>query len=1203
MSEQTQHLVERLRQRLRVTVRRITLADLAYGAVLTGGILLALWLIAAVVEAGFWLEVTPRSVLFWTLLIVAAGLSGVFLLRPLLQLGGILSPPSEAVVARRIGARYPDIDDRLVNLLDLVEGRRSEAPSPMLDGAVRMLGEPLQDVPFEHVERFERARRASRLASLPLVGLLVALLVAPGPFLDATQRLLSPGEHFQRPAPFQLSIAPGDVDLVKGASLDVTVRATGDAAPRTLTLELNHLDEDLVETVTLTVDSTSAYRHEVVNVRKPIRYRAVSDPVRTAWHTATVTERPLVRTLRVDLDFPAYTGIPSQDLAPNAGDVTALPGTQVRVEVRPGGAAVKDAQLRFDDSTTVPLALDDGRASGTFTLRREGTYQVELRTAQGLTNSAPIQYQMQLLSDAAPSVLILDPESTTDLDDALRTQLRLRLNDDFGFSRLRLYYRLSESRFSTVDSSFSTIELPLDAPSQLDQEISYDWLLTQTTDLDPVPGDVIEYYVQVWDNDTVAGYKTGRSATQRLRLPSLEERYERLDETQDDAERQMEDLLRDSDSMKEEFEQLRDELRRKQEGDWEDERQLERLQQQQQQLEERVDQLSRQMEDISRQMQENDLVSPETMEKYEELQRVADEIKTPELQDALKQLQEAMQQLDMRQMQESLQNFEFNEEQYRQRLERTLELFKKLRVQQELEEAARRAEDLAKRQEQLSEQTQHLDESTEPQQQDDAEETSQDDGSEAENQAQEERTDGETSDTDPSSDETSQSDVSDSESPDKSQEPSEAGEQSPSDEQEKLAREQERSAEEMRELEKQLDELRKQMEEIDTAPKQEMNQLQQQTQEQQLPQQMQQNAQQLRQGQMQEAQQQQQQMQQQLQQMQQQLQQMQQGMQQQQQQINLSGLRQALSDILTLSDQQETLRGTVEATAPDSPTLRQHAQRQVDLSEGLTTVSDSLQALASDIPKMSSAVQEETGKAQRAMSRSTEALSERSQRTATGLQKTSMMHLNELALLLSDLMEQMQNQQGAGGGMSMQQMMQQLQQMSGQQQQLNQQIQQMLNDMQGNRLSTDMQERLRQMAAQQDALRRQLKEMSRNRELGEKALGDLKKVAEEMEETIRELQRGHVDRPMVQRQQRILTRMLNATKSIQKRGKEEKREGTSAEDVLRQSPSELPPREQAEQLRRALLRSLENGYAPDYENLIKRYFELLQEQQAPTTDE
>lgn len=247
---------------------------------------------------------------------------------------------------------------------------------------------------------------------------------------------------------------------------------------------------------------------------------------------------------------------------------------------------------------------------------------------------------------------------------------------------------------------------------------------------------------------------------------------------------------------------------------------------------------------------------------------------------------------------------------------------------------------------------------------------------------------------------------------------------------------------------------------------------------------------------------------------------------------------------------------------------------------------------------MTRAVQQHAGDALRAMGESTEALTERSSRQAVGEQKTSMMHLNELALLLSDLMDQMQNQQAGGqGGQSMQQMMQQLQQMSGQQQKLNEQIQQMLNDMQGNRLGQDAQQRLRQMAAQQDALRRQLKELSRNRELNGKALGDLNKIAEEMEKTIEELQRGGASRRTVQRQQEILTRLLNASKSLRERGKEKKRESEEGQSFNRQSPGELTPAEQAEELRRALLRALESGYAPDYEELIKRYFELLQEAQ------
>ena len=55
-------------------------------------------------------------------------------------------------------------------------------------------------------------------------------------------------------------------------------------------------------------------------------------------------------------------------------------------------------------------------------------------------------------------------------------------------------------------------------------------------------------------------------------------------------------------------------------------------------------------------------------------------------------------------------------------------------------------------------------------------------------------------------------------------------------------------------------------------------------------------------------------------------------------------------------------------------------------------------------------------------------------------------------------------------------------------------------------------------------------------------------------------------------------------------------EGRQGREFNRASPDELTPTEQADKLRRDLLRALESGYAPDYEELIKRYFELLQQQ-------
>jgi len=325
--------------------------------------------------------------------------------------------------------------------------------------------------------------------------------------------------------------------------------------------------------------------------------------------------------------------------------------------------------------------------------------------------------------------------------------------------------------------------------------------------------------------------------------------------------------------------------------------------------------------------------------------------------------------------------------------------------------------------------------------------------------------------------------------------------------------------------------------------------------------------------------------------------QMQMSMQGAQMQLNIAAIRSALEDVLTLSERQEFLRLDVLQMSADSPLLRDAAQSQLDLSEGLAITADSLQSIAKEIPQMTRDVQQRAGDAIREMSDATASLTERAARRAAGHQRGAMTNLNELALMLSELLNQQMNGSGTGqSNQSMEQMMEQLQQMGQQQQQLNQQIQQLLNDMQGQRLTQDMTERLRQLGAQQEQMRNEVRQMNRNRDARNKLLGDLNRVADQMMETIEELQQNRVSRRTIQRQQQILTRLLEASRSMEQKGKDDKREGKTVDENLRESPDSLTPNEQAERLRRDLIRALESGYSSDYEALIRRYFDLLQSQ-------
>jgi hypothetical protein len=82
---------------------------------------------------------------------------------------------------------------------------------------------------------------------------------------------------------------------------------------------------------------------------------------------------------------------------------------------------------------------------------------------------------------------------------------------------------------------------------------------------------------------------------------------------------------------------------------------------------------------------------------------------------------------------------------------------------------------------------------------------------------------------------------------------------------------------------------------------------------------------------------------------------------------------------------------------------------------------------------------------------------------------------------------------------------------------------------------------------------------------------------------------------MQDRQRRILTRLLEAQKSLNQRGQDERREGRRPGAVDADGPRGTPPPPPTpdEQLRRDLLRALDADYTPELERLIRRYLERV----------
>jgi hypothetical protein len=137
---------------------------------------------------------------------------------------------------------------------------------------------------------------------------------------------------------------------------------------------------------------------------------------------------------------------------------------------------------------------------------------------------------------------------------------------------------------------------------------------------------------------------------------------------------------------------------------------------------------------------------------------------------------------------------------------------------------------------------------------------------------------------------------------------------------------------------------------------------------------------------------------------------------------------------------------------------------------------------------------------------------------------------------------------GAESGSGLQEAMEQMSQMAQQQGNIGQQAGGMLPQMG----SSGMQAQLRQLAAQQRALSERLERMRAGGQIPGAA-----DMAQEAKDLARSMEAGRLDRPTVERQERLFRRMLDAGRTLQGEEKDEKQERQS--NVGKEDSVRLPP--------------------------------------------
>lgn len=1131
MNDRTPRIYSDLIVRLETVRTRENVAALLFGTLLSLTVVLVFFVLATTIEQALYLSMTVRTALFWTATPLAGFLIGWFVLRPLLKLLGILKPESYERTAAKVGRAFPAINDHLVNILQLYREREHSALySPdLIDASFEDVRREIEPVDFNRAVSFAPVVRVGRVLGIVAMVGIVLIALRPAEFSAAAFRLWSYGESFAPPLPFRVIVEPGNQEVARGASVAVTVHivpastsgGTGEL-PKQVVLASKPEGQIQFDERFLAPDRNGTFTHEFSSLKSSVSYLVRAGDVTTEQYTLTVIDRPTVKMLRLTLTFPVYARLGQRQLDDNVGDVTALRGTRITISLE-SNKPLAAARLLFSDSTSQALSVNDRRASGTMTLLKEREYIIHLEDHEGLTNVDPIRYTLKIVPDAYPAARILFPGMNIDIAENARLNMLYHIEDDYGFSSLRLAYRLVHSRYEQPWPEYRFVTVPIPAGTATETDIAHLWNLK---DLSLVPEDVISYYLEVFDNDNISGPKSGRSETYTLRLPSLEEVFADVDKAHEVTLEGMKEALQQAEQARKELEELQQEMKKNQQKmDWQQQKKAEELLKKYGEIQKKLEEVNRTIEEMVSKMEKNETLSQETLEKYQELQRLMEELNSPEFAEAMKRMQQAMMQLNPDLMRQAMQQFQFNEENFRKSIERTISLLKRIQIEQKIDEMVKRTEEIVKKQEELQKQTEQ---------------------------------------TNPS-------------------------DRSKLDE---IAQQQKELKEHLEQLQKELAELQKKMQEFPTEmPLGEMQEAQRELEQAELDELMEQIAHQLQQQQMQPAMQNQRSAMQKMGAFMQRMQQMKQALQQNQQRQIVNEMRRAIQDLLSLSQRQEALKNQAQQLEPNSQQFRDNAQAQMEILRDLANVTQGLSRLSQRTfaitPEMGKAI----GDAMRQMAQAMQSLEQRNGQQAAGAQRGAMGSLNEASQMLQGAMQGMM--QTGGQGMGMAGFMQRLQQLTGQQQGINQGTQ----NLQG--LSQQQLAELGRLAAEQGMVRKSLeqlaKEAAQSGELS-KMLGDLNRIAQDMREVQTDLAQGNVNPETLKKQERILSRLLDSQRSARERDFERRRRAQTGTNVTRKSPADidLNAQEGRRRLQQDLQKALEEGYARDYQELIRRYYEALE---------
>ena len=1116
--------------KLDLFIRKYYKNKLLKGLLLAAAILLALFIAMVVFEHFGYFGTVVRAVFFWIFVVSLVTIVGVYVVVPLLKMLRLGARISYEEAATIIGRHFPEVSDKLLNLLQLQQMGHN-VDNELLQASIDQKTALLSPIPFLNAIDLRRNLKYVKYVAAPLLFIVVALIVAPSFITEPSKRIINYGTFYERPAPFSFVLENETLAAPQQSDFTVNIRVDGDEIPNDVSIVVDGTNYRMQKR-----DNTHYY-YLFKNLQHNHEFRFSAVGVESKLYELEVLPRPAVMHFQVMLSYPSYTGLAPETLS-NEGDITIPKGTRMEWVFQTKDA---DTLCFFTDDSRVSLHPgENGRTRVSQRAMRAFSYSFCVNNNHVVSDT--LSYSVSVVDDAYPMIVVMQMSDSLMPD---RHFFKGQVKDDYGISKLE--FVIVKTNVSDT-SAHEERRIPVAVTSESSQEFYYSSDFSQIV---LAPGDHVEYFFEVWDNDGINGSKSSKSQSYAIQVPTEEEIDQILRTSSTAVQQQAELSISELKKIQEEINEMMRKLVDKKELSWQDKKQIEELKKKQEEVKNQLQQMRQQMQENNRLEEKFRDQSEQFMEKQKELDRLFDEVMSEEIKEMMKEMERLMNEVDKKKVQEELDNLKLKNEDLEKQLDQNIELLKRLELEKKVEQAVNKADELSKKQKELSDKQGDLQESLKEQKK----------LSEEFHQLQK----------DIEQIQKDYKNLEQSEDFKVDKELQKQIEQSQQDAENKLSKgkkkdaqkSQKSAAEDLEKLSEQLAEAQMDMEQEDLAEDSEQ-------------------------------------------------------------------VRLLLKTLVQLSFNQESLIGSLSNVNVQDPKYQKIIVEQNRLKDDFRNVEDSLRSMAKRQINIATVVNKELAAINSHINQSMSSLLQYNESIYGGFRNTtpskpmqySMTSLNNLSLLLAESLDQMQNQmrqnqqQKKQGSCKRQGMKMKSQcsnpgkgkpspkSMRQMQEELNKQMQSLKKELekQGNKSNgrtkigerNSMSSEFAKMAAQQEMIRRMMQEYGQ--EMKQQSGGN-SKLAKEIDDIMRQMEQTETDlvnktitRQTIQRQQQIMTRLLQHEKAEMQREKEDRRESTEGKDQYQPSQGDLEQFKKLQEKNMELFHSTPPSFNSYYKEKVNSYF-------------